>query len=221
MRFLSLLFALTFLFPSVGNLNAFAQVRPGQTFTGIAHVDEADEYEVVPVSDSLFDEAITVTLSDVYAPAFEQPYRDKAKNAARRLIEGDTVHVTVDETEAGGPFVIGRIQTQDGDLSKMLVSSGHVWARSSRLDSLELQAQRNERGLWSNPGPIPPWEFEKLYRAARVVEPDGYSCGDFGSGRYATAQFLFRYKNREQLDRDGDGIACEHEFDLPFPHNND
>jgi len=93
----------------------------------------------------------------------------------------------------------------------------------------EKYARENKLGIWSQPNPIPPWEFRRdsktskgkdwthLYTdsctASQIESNNGYSCGN---KKYCTQmdscdEAYYYYKNcsLKKLDRDSDGVPCE------------
>jgi hypothetical protein len=109
---------------------------------------------------------------------------------------------------------VASVEVQGGSLGHMLVRDGLGWhydqyaPNATELARLERQARNANRGLWSQAGPIPPWEWRGMNSGGgEVADKD---CSDFNS--HSAAQSFFERNqpgDPHNLDRDGDGIACE------------
>jgi len=179
---------------------------------------------------------LTVRLDGVDCPESNQPYGDKAEAFTRSLAMGTTVTVEVSDKDRYGRF-IGVVRLPDGrNLNEELVAAGLAWwyryyaPENSRLERLEKQARRAERGLWSRPDPIAPWDWRRGERPSSSAEenasqsggsteglsydPSGpdRDCGDFSTQEEAQRFFEAAggpEKDPHRLDSDGDGVACE------------
>jgi endonuclease YncB( thermonuclease family) len=55
----------------------------------------------------------------------------------------------------------------DGNANQKLVKQGWCWwyrkyaPGNTMLEGLEKEAREDRRGLWADPGPVPPWEWRK------------------------------------------------------------
>jgi endonuclease YncB( thermonuclease family) len=105
----------------------------------------------------------TVRLWGIDAPEKGQPYGTAATQAARQLAGGEPVRV---EAQKRGPYgrIIGRVETETGDVGASLVHHGYAWAdrkngHSGRLSSLEKRARQDGKGLWAQDSPVPPWHY--------------------------------------------------------------
>jgi endonuclease YncB( thermonuclease family) len=193
----------------LSTLPAAAQ-EPGQTITGeVVAVKDGDTIEVLRSG-----QAVTVRLHGIDAPEMGQPFGRNAKQAASSYVFGKAVRVEVTDVDRYGRAV-GRVRVQGGSLNAMLVRDGLAWwyrryaPSDTELERLERQARNANRGLWSAPGPVPPWDWRDRGRAGgqQVTDRD---CSDFGS--QAEAQRFFERAgpgDPHRLDGDGDGVACE------------
>lgn len=161
------------------------------------------------------DVIVTVRLHGIDAPESDQPYGRTATRIARQLAAGETVSVEVVDVDRYGRAV-GRVTLPDGQsLNRLLVFNGYAWwyeryAPDDRdLSRLQEEARSANRGLWSAPSPIPPWEW----RAGNRGQADDFvdrDCGDFDTQEEAQ-RFFDRAGpgDPHRLDADGDGRACE------------
>jgi len=204
------------------------QVAEGQTFNvKVTSVTDGDTFEARR-SDS---QSMTIRLFGVDAPESEQPHGDEATDAVREYIGEKTVRVTIQDT---GPYgrTIGSVEVQGASLAQMLVRDGLAWhydryaPNATELARLERQARNANRGLWSEAGPISPWDWRDGERqsassssqnsppSSLPYDPDGpdRDCGDFRSQRQAQRFFEAAggpTRDPHRLDGDDDGVACE------------
>jgi len=109
---------------------------------------------------------VKVRLQGIDCPEREQPFGREAGDFVRDLVGDKKVRVR----ELGKDQydrVLGEVFIDDLNLNKELLRNGYAWwyerhARD-RLDyrNLEREAREAERGLWSDPEAIPPWEFRR------------------------------------------------------------
>ncbi|MFW5729528.1 MAG: thermonuclease family protein, partial [Spirochaetota bacterium] len=119
---------------------------------------------------------------------------------------------------------VGRVILPDGgDLNRILVYNGYAWwyeqyaPDDDDLERLQAHARTEERGLWRQDDPIPPWEWRRGKRpgaGGTGRSGDGSfedrNCSDFDT--QAVAQRFFEQAgpgDPHRLDGDGDGRACE------------
>ena len=103
-------------------------------------------------------------LKDIDCPEKKQPFGQKAKQLTSTLVFGKTVTVVPSEK---GRYrrTIGDVFLPNGaNLSYELVKAGLAWwyhrySDDVVLAALELEAQLAKRGLWTDPQPVPPWEY--------------------------------------------------------------
>ena len=189
---------------------AAAQVEPGQTFTGrVVEVTDGDPYDIRRSIGG----KVTVRLFGVDAPESSQSYGRAATRAARRIIGGSNVRVSVEDVGRYGRAV-GRVRVGGGDLSEMMVRRGYGWhyeeyaPNATELARLERQARNAKRGLWKQSNPLPPWEWRD--RNSGPGEAEDKDCSDFETQPEAQA-FFERHQpgDPHNLDGNGDGEACE------------
>jgi len=138
-----------------------AQVAEGQTFNvEVKTVTDGDTFEARR-SDG---QSMTIRLFGVDAPESDQPYGSESTSATREYIGGKNIRVSVDDT---GPYgrTIGSVEVQGTSLAQMLIRDGLAWhydryaPNATELARLERQARNANRGLWSEAGPISPWDW--------------------------------------------------------------
>jgi endonuclease YncB( thermonuclease family) len=159
-------------------------------FALLASAARADTFKgrVVSVTDGdtitvLRDDKVQVKirLNQIDAPEIGQPFGQAAKKALSRLVFGKDVDI-----EASGLDKYGRtIGTVilDGEIANYtMVKTGYAWAYRKYLRNQDLlvweENARNQRlGLWSEPNPIPPWEWRKKGSSTRPM-PELFSPGE-------------------------------------------
>jgi len=120
-----------------------------------------------------------IQLDGIDAPESNQNFGEKAKQSLSGLVRGKTVTVTGSKVDSSGR-IVGKVTLDGKDINLEQIRRGYAWFYRQRADELsridarmyelaEADARDNGRGLWAEPGPIPPWEL----RAAQRSEPNG------------------------------------------------
>ena len=133
----------------------------GQSYTGTGHaVLDGDTIRLLRDTGQI----VQVDLYGIDAPELGQPYGVKAARAARRAVFKKRVHAVVEgRDEDGRPLFVLRVDDQV--LNEQLVRAGRAWwdrrraSHDDRLRRLEQQARADNRGLWAQPDPVPPWKW--------------------------------------------------------------
>lgn len=138
-----------------------AQIQSGDLLTGqVTSVISADTYEVRLTDNQLR----TVRLWAVAAPAPSQPYGSEAIEAARDYTSNTRLRIRVTNADRYGR-IIGRVEVRGIDLGALLLRDGYAWHYDeyapaiSHLARLQKQARTEERGLWNQSNPTPPWKW--------------------------------------------------------------
>ena len=107
-----------------------------------------------------------IRLYGIDAPERDQAYYRQAKDALAGMTAGQTVGVAVVEQDQYGRTV-GTIYLDGKNINRAMVQRGYAWwyrryAKYNRpLQEAEKYAQAQKLGLWSDPDPIPPWEWRR------------------------------------------------------------
>ena len=108
-----------------------------------------------------------IRLSGIDCPEKGQAYGKRSKQAASALAFGKSVIV---EMHGHDKYrrTIGEVFLPDGtNVNHALVKDGWCWwyrkyaPGNTELDKLEAEARETQRGLWTDPQPIPLWEWWK------------------------------------------------------------
>jgi endonuclease YncB( thermonuclease family) len=115
-------------------------------------------------------ENVGVRTFGVDCPERGMPWSGKAKTFTSTLVGNRDVTVVVHDVDRYGR-VVGDVVLADGrSLARELLRAGLAWyyrryANEPEYDKLESDARAAKRGLWSEPNPIPPWQFRAARRA--------------------------------------------------------
>jgi endonuclease YncB( thermonuclease family) len=109
-----------------------------------------------------------IRLAGIDSPELNQPFGTEAQEYTAGRVLGKTLEVEVSGYDDHGR-VLGKVRVDDRDLAQDLIEAGLAWHYSAHLDDeanailayLESGAKWKGSGLWSQPEPIPPWEFRK------------------------------------------------------------
>ena len=115
---------------------------------------------------------VRVRLACIDSPERGQPFGSRAKQALSDLVFGRTVAVR----EAGDDYyhrLLARLALDDVDVSAEMVRRGYAWVYRKYCDDedllvLEAEAMAARRGLWTDPSPVPPWQFRRTTKRNRA-----------------------------------------------------
>jgi len=116
-----------------------------------------------------------VRLLGIDAPEQAQPWGAEAGAHLKALVLQHEVQVDFAKTDRHGRLV-GTLRLQGQDVNLQLLRAGLAWHHKPyaadqwllerwRYARAERQAQREQRGLWADPAPVPPWEYRQQQRA--------------------------------------------------------
>jgi micrococcal nuclease len=111
-----------------------------------------------------------IRLRGIDCPEKGQPFGTKAKEFTSAMVSGKTVTVHVTVTDRLGRTVANVVLPDGRRVNQELVIAGLAWwsrayaPHDDTLRELEKQARTAKRGLWTDPRPIPPWEWRKKRR---------------------------------------------------------
>ena len=108
-----------------------------------------------------------VRLHGVDAPERDQPFGSQATAALDYMVGGSVYLVEVD-TDRYGRMVGQLYHASEGyDINASMVCAGFAWwyeryAKDSELlRDCESEARGASKGLWSDPEPVPPWQWRR------------------------------------------------------------
>ena len=162
---------------------------------------------------------IKVRLAGIDAPEKVQAFGENSKQSLTELILNKQVRVDSQAMDSYGRMV-AQIKVDELNVNYEQVQRGMAWAysrfnRSKALLVLQTGAMEAKRGLWAQTDPMPPKEWRKTHAASQqqyVVRND--ICG---SKRYCSqmnscdeANFYLSHCNARSLDKNRNGVPCEH-----------
>lgn len=135
---------------------------------------ETEQYRVVRIADgdsftvSKNGDELEVRLFGIDAPEREQPYYRKAGLFTEKFLKKGTIRVEAIDRDRFGRTVAW-VYVDSLNLNHVLVGHGLAWhftrySSDTTLARLEDSARAAKAGLWSDPAPVPPWEFRKRKR---------------------------------------------------------
>jgi endonuclease YncB( thermonuclease family) len=112
-----------------------------------------------------------VRFSGIDTPERDQPWGDAATREMRWLVAGQDVRVDWYKQDRWNRL-IGNLYVDGEDVGLLMVERGMAWhfkryadEQSARdreaYSGAENAARASKRGLWSDPQPVPPWEWRR------------------------------------------------------------
>ncbi len=114
---------------------------------------------------------IKVRLEGIDCPEGNQDFGRRAKEFTAAFCFGKEVRIEKTGIDRYGR-TLAWVYVGDHCLNKELLKAGMAWQftrynHDPELAGLEETARREKIGLWSQPNPVPPWEFRKNKTAAK------------------------------------------------------
>jgi micrococcal nuclease len=143
------------------------------TFAGrVVRVLDGDTVEVLDADNSLH----RVRLAGIDAPEKAQPFGNRAKQNILDLVGGQAVEVEWSKLDRYGRTV-GKLICAGQDANLAMVSAGLAWwyrqyaseqspADRGLYETAETKARGEHRGLWTDPAPVPPWNWRHQQEAS-------------------------------------------------------
>ncbi|WKB50546.1 thermonuclease family protein [Eleftheria terrae] len=109
--------------------------------------------------------AIRVRLAEIDAPEKRQAFGQRSRQALADLVFRRHVKVLDRGSERHGR-TLGIVMVAGINVNEELVRWGHAWvyrsySRDETLVQYEQLAKGARRGLWADPGAVPPWVYRK------------------------------------------------------------
>ncbi len=108
---------------------------------------------------------VKIRLENIDAPETGQEHSKESKIFLSNMVLNRSVSVNVTSTDFYGRS-IGVVYLSSKNVNLEMVKYGHAWwfkaySKDTNYQTLESTAKLNGYGLWSDPNPIPPWEYRK------------------------------------------------------------
>lgn len=140
---------------------------------GVARLSNSGSVEVVATAvvdgdtfvSTIEGAARRIRLARIDAPEKRQAYGHRAEQALRELVWKRTVQVSWARLDRNCR-PIAEVRVDGVDVSEAMVRKGMAWqytaySQTPELAAIEKQARSSHVGLWSDPNPIPPWEWRR------------------------------------------------------------
>jgi endonuclease YncB( thermonuclease family) len=104
-----------------------------------------------------------IRLAEIDAPEAKQDFGKTSREQLASMVFGRNVYVVDSGRDRYGRW-IGRLYVDGIDVNRQMVATGMAWhyaqySKDTSLATIQGQAQAQRVGLWSQPNPVPPWEF--------------------------------------------------------------
>lgn len=106
-----------------------------------------------------------VRLDGIDCPERRQAFSQRAKQTLSDLIFDQEIKVYYDKKDGFGR-VLGEVYIGNVNVNHEMVRKGMAWhfvkySDDETLARLEREARRDRVGIWSEPNPVPPWEYRR------------------------------------------------------------
>jgi len=111
-----------------------------------------------------------VVLYGVACPGKDQPFAVEAEQFISGVATGHTVTVMIRDRDLYNRTMADVVLSDGRNLVYGLLLNGLAWwdqpnfPEDRELQALEAEARNAKRGLWADPNPVPPWEWENVVR---------------------------------------------------------
>jgi endonuclease YncB( thermonuclease family) len=135
---------------------------------------------------------VRIRLYGIDCPETGQDFGFRAKQFTADLAFGKVVTVVPRDRDRYGRIVADVVLPDGRVLNDELVKAGLAWwyrhhaQNIGTLRQLEVEAREAKRGLWSQPNPVPPWEWRRTRREALEAELAGKFIANSRSHVYHT-----------------------------------
>jgi endonuclease YncB( thermonuclease family) len=140
------------------------------TITGkVVGVKDGDT--IVVLDDTMTAKPYTIRLIGIDTPEKKQAFGQAAKKHLSDMVFNKSVAVEYWKKDRYGR-ILGKVYHDNKDINLVMIQSGLAWHykqyakdqpvtdRSIYADAQE-SAMKDKKGLWSEPNPIPPWDFRR------------------------------------------------------------
>ncbi len=143
---------------------------------------DTQRYKVIGVKDGdtvvlLIDgKPETLRLAHIDCPEKKQAFGTKAKTFVSDLCFGKMVQLVNDaERDRYGRILAEVVLPEGKNINKELVKNGLAWhfkkySNNKDYAALENQVRAKKIGIWSDPHPIPPWEWRKAKKNSKSLK---------------------------------------------------
>jgi endonuclease YncB( thermonuclease family) len=107
-----------------------------------------------------------IRLSQIDAPERNQPFGRQARESLSALVQGKVLRIDELGKDRQGR-IMGKLRMKGVEINLEQIKRGMAWvdvkqAKDPVYAQAEEQARTAHVGLWSQPNPLPPWEYRNL-----------------------------------------------------------
>ena len=140
----------------------------------VTHVSDGDTVWVQPLLHG--GEAHKVRLLGIDAPEICQPWGPQSRAALHAALQGQVVEVRARKRDSYGRL-LAQLSRQGNDVGAWMVGQGYAWSYSYKsnagpYEALQLQAQTQHLGLFSDGRALQPRWFRKRFGSCHLPTPD-------------------------------------------------
>ena len=141
--------------------NSNKEILPLNFVGKVVGIKDGDTFKIMYLG-----EEKTIRLEHIDCPEKNQPFGKRAKQFASDLCFGRMARVTSEGKMDRYKRLIAEVYVDNICVNKELVKSGLAWHFKKYSDSqeyaeIEINARRNQIGIWSDNQPIAPWDWRK------------------------------------------------------------
>ena len=116
---------------------------------------------------------LKVRLQGIDAPELRQPFGSRSRDELAAVAKGKSATLLEHGRDKYGR-TLGAVIVDGVDATARQVAAGMAWHydrfdKSAGLARSQATARAARKGLWSDPAPVPPWEWRKTEQARRTA----------------------------------------------------
>ncbi|MGE4559577.1 MAG: thermonuclease family protein [Desulfobulbus sp.] len=124
---------------------------------------------------------LRVSLYGIDAPELKQEHGKKARDFLDSFIKDENVEATpIGKLRKGR--MTGTLLLGDDNINELMILNGNAWVDRKACSEefcttwikMEEAAKATRKGLWKDPGAIPPWEFRKTGGKKKQASPKAH-----------------------------------------------
>jgi len=149
-----------------------------------------------------------VRLQHIDCPESSQAFGTKAKQTLSAKVFGKIVSVKWTERDKY-KRILGDVYIGKRRINAEMVNEGMAWhykffSKDASIGAIEAKARAAKRGIWSQPNPVPPWEFRRKKSSTSKAPPE--------KGTPTTK--VFTAKSGKKYHRDGCSSLSKSKFTI-------
>lgn len=136
-------------------------------------------YEVIGIADGdtltllVDNKPVKIRLANIDAPEKHQPFGQRSKQSLADICWKKNAEYQPQSIDRYGRTV-AVVRCNGVEANRRLVEQGMAWVyfkynRDESLGELERAARVHRSGLWNDPNPVPPWDWRKQQRGAKIT----------------------------------------------------